>query len=184
MHPKTRRWKLSRREQTELNNRWLSFYAAASERPDAQDNLKKLVVELPPKRHKVKRCDGKPIIASEHQEQSAVIEWWALAHKQYHLPEFALFAIPNGGARDPITGSRLKAEGVRPGVLDLMLACTNGQHAGLFIEMKVGDNKPSPKQADFIEYLDRAGYLPTVHWSADSAIKEIEGYLGLVVPLP
>jgi hypothetical protein len=31
------------------------------------------------------------------------------------------FAIPNGGQRDPVSGSRLKAEGVRPGVPDVFV---------------------------------------------------------------
>lgn len=173
-----RRVQLSRNDQLRANNAAHSFYAAASERPDAQENLKQLITPVPPKRDRIRRpVDGKPAMASEHQEQATVISWWWRVHQKYGLPPFALFAIPNGGARDVITGARLKAEGVRKGVLDLMLAKPTEDHAGLFIEMKIGDNKPSPEQKDFIAYLESVGYKATVHWNAGTAIKEIEAYL-------
>src|SRR5688572_6150019 len=73
-------------------------------------------IVVPPKRDRIRRpSDGKPVGPTEHQEQCAVIQWWGHAHHSYQLPVFALFAIPNGGARDVITGARLKAEGVRRG---------------------------------------------------------------------
>ena len=114
---------------------------------------------------------------SEHQEQVAVIQWWDASCQFYGLPHFALFAVPNGGARDAITGSRLKAEGVRRGALDLVLAKPTAKGAGLFIEMKVGDNRLSDYQKDFVAYLKSAGYDAQAHWSADSAIQAIKDYL-------
>lgn len=106
-----------------------------------------------------------------------MISWWRLQHELYGLPVFALFAVPNGGARDAITGSRLKAEGVRRGALDLILAKPTTKYHGLFIEMKVGDNRPTIDQSAFIDYLDSAGYKTSVHWDAVSAINEIKEYL-------
>lgn len=137
---------------------------------------------LPKKRGVIRRpVDGKPVYRSEHQEQADVIRWWNVAHKQYALPYFALFAVPNGGARDVITGSRLKAEGVRRGALDLILAKPKGGYSGLFIEMKVGNNKPTDEQEQFIDYLANAGYVASVHWTAGSAIAAIEEYLGATI---
>src|SRR5258708_6266486 len=101
-----------------------------------------------PEKPKRERRAPDPNVPSEHQSQTAGISWWALACKGYELPPFALFAIPNGGARDPITGSRLKQEGVRPGILDLMLAVKRGDFGGLFIEMKKLGNQPSPAQKE------------------------------------
>jgi len=132
---------------------------------------------IPPKADRVRQANGKPIKRTEHQEQCAVLSWWSHNFGRWDLPYFALFAIPNGGARDVITGARLKAEGVRRGTPDLMLAARRS-YAGLFIEMKVGDNKPTEEQKSFIAYLNEAGYKACVHWSADDAIKEIEAYLG------
>lgn len=132
-----------------------------------------------PKQREIRRpADGKPVGPSEHQLQSAVIAWWDLACKGYSLPPIALFAIPNGGARDIITGARLKAEGVRRGVVDLFLARPIGAYRGFFIEMKAGDNKPSDKQEEFIAYVKDAGYWTGVYWTSEDAISAIKEYLG------
>ncbi|WP_240655162.1 VRR-NUC domain-containing protein [Rhodovarius crocodyli] len=47
-----------------------------------------------------------------------------------------LYAVPNGGRRDGLTGAILKAEGVRAGVADLVLMLPRGR--SVYIEMKVG----------------------------------------------
>ena len=166
----------SRRDILERNDLSIKFLAAAS----GKECPPGLLNNLPPKRIR-RPSTGRAPRASEHQEQAAVISWWARAHNLYSLPEFALFAVPNGGARDPIAGALLKAEGVRRGVYDLMLAWPVGAQHGLFIEMKVGYKQPSDEQRDFGEHLTRAGYEASVHWDAGSAIQAIQTYLG---PLP
>ena len=116
----------------------------------------------------------------EHQHQVAVIDWWAYACKGYGLPEFALYAVPNGGARHPAVAAKLKAEGVRAGILDLNLdAKSPGDPSamGLRIEMKVKPNRASKEQVAVIDYLRRAGYHVVVAWDADEAIQAITGYL-------
>ena len=137
--------------------------------------------ELPPKACKVRRtADDKPVGRTEHQEQVAVVQWWARACSGYGLPEFSLLAIPNGGARDAITGSLMKSEGVRRGALDLLLAYPTERHAGLWIEMKRPGASPSavsPEQRAFIEYLQSVGYAAGVHYSAESAIAAIKEYI-------
>src|SRR5690348_6632305 len=94
----------------------------------------------------------------EHKEQSALIQWWSLQHKNYRLPEFALFDIPNGSKRNPVTGAILKREGVRKGSVDLMLVEPTKTHHGLFIEMKAGKNKPSDEQREFLGHALTEGY--------------------------
>lgn len=139
--------------------------------------LPQFKTELKPKRERRPRtfADG----PSEHQLQAAVIQWWGRVHHQkYTLPLEALFAIPNGGARDPITGARLKAEGVRPGIPDLMLSVRLGYRAGLFIEMKAGRNDLSDAQSRVSQHLTGQGYTFAAAWSSEEAIKHIEEYLG------
>lgn len=165
---------MTRRELLESSQRSSNFYAAAADKPPMEN---KLLAALPPKREIRRPVDKRPVGPSEHQVQSAVISWWWLQHELYGLPVFALFAVPNGGARDAITGSRLKAEGVRRGALDLILAKPTASYHGLFIEMKVGDNRPTEDQSSFMDYLDRAGYKTCVHWTSESAINEIKEYL-------
>jgi hypothetical protein len=144
-----------------------AFYAGASP---------KGVVPIP-RRTRAPNKPRDPTLATEHQEQTAVIQWWNLSCAKYGLPALALFAIPNGGARDYVTGAMLKAEGVRSGALDLILAKPATPFHGLFIEMKVGDNKPSPNQKEFIAYLQSVGYRAVVCYSAKVAISHIEEYL-------
>jgi hypothetical protein len=51
--------------------------------------------------------------------------------------------VPNGERRDPVTGARLKAMGVRAGVPDLLL-WSYGSH--FQIELKAGQRRPSAAQ--------------------------------------
>lgn len=96
---------------------------------------------------------------TEHELQKACIKVWDYdLHRRYGVPSFALFAIPNGGARNPIVGAKLKAEGVRRGVPDLCLAVPfvpGGDSAyALYMELKVGKNKLTPEQIAYREYLE------------------------------
>ena len=115
---------------------------------------------------------------SEHKHQVALINWWKLSHKKYKLPEYALFAIPNGGARHIAVATKLKAEGVRSGVPDLELRVSrNGFHA-LWIELKYGKNKPSEAQREFMAWQEAEGAKCVVCWDWQDAKSAIENYLG------
>ena len=113
---------------------------------------------------------------SEHDDQAALFEWAAL--NEGRLPELALlFAIPNGGKRDKITAARLKAEGVKPGVLDIFLPVARlGKH-GLWIELKAKGGRVSAEQHRWIDALRREDYCVEVCWSWTDAVAEIETYL-------
>ena len=75
---------------------------------------------------------------TESQIQKACVKWF---DAQYPELYYNLWAVPNGGARNAVTGANLKAEGVRPGVSDLMFFCHGRLHC---IEMK----KPGGRQSD------------------------------------
>lgn len=94
---------------------------------------------------------------SEHAEQCALFEWW-----NYQAPKEIrnlLFAIPNGGARDKVTGARLKAEGVRRGIPDMFLAMPKNGKAGLWIELKRSQGGiVSSEQAAMVSALLMQGY--------------------------
>lgn len=75
---------------------------------------------------------GKPK-NDEHRIQSACVRWFRL---KYPKLKNVLFAVPNGGRRDAITGARLKEEGATSGVSDLILLKSNRFYGGLCIEMK------------------------------------------------
>ena len=97
---------------------------------------------------------------TEHQEQKLFVKWFEL---QY--PKVKIFAIPNGGNRNVITATMLKAEGVRKGVPDLFIP-----EWLLWIEMKrVKGGKLSPEQSNWIDYLNGCGHLALVANGFDEA---------------
>jgi hypothetical protein len=114
------------------------------------------------------------------------------------VPELAYFhAIPNGGNRGDtaksraIEGGRMKAEGVKPGVLDcfwpLVKRKDSHVYCGLYIEMK----KPSVKslrnslaglsddQKIFGEYAASQGYCVRLCYSWLEAAEALEWYYNL-----
>lgn len=106
---------------------------------------------------------------TEREFQAAVFkaaQWEAVTTPQYNL----LFHIPNENSH--------RTPGVKGGVPDLFLAVPKGRYAGLFIELKIGDGKPSQKQLDTIAELRAAGYACHVIWdSVDEVISCIAAYL-------
>lgn len=74
---------------------------------------------------------------TEHANQAALFIWASLPDVRQRFPELRLmYAIPNGGARDPATAGRLKAEGVKSGVPDVCLPVARHGCHGLYIELK------------------------------------------------
>lgn len=123
------------------------------------------------------------VIPLEFQEQIAVIDWWRAFAPTIGQDERLLFAIPNGSflAGDARARSRqtakLKATGMRPGMLDLFLALPTHAFPGMFCEMKRKQGGiTSPEQVVMISLLRRAGYNVIVARGADEAIKAIRAY--------
>jgi hypothetical protein len=118
----------------------------------------------------------------EHGHQVALFMWAALNRPERPDLE-SLFAIPNGGERNIIVASNLKAEGVKDGVPDIFLAVARGPWHGLFIELKrpgsAGKDKGrvKPEQAVWIERLKRNGYGAMVCVGWEEARDTIINYL-------
>ena len=110
----------------------------------------------------------------KHEEsklQQAMVKWF-----RYQYPTKILFAIPNGGQRSIITAKILKGEGVLKGVPDLMIPEPVDFYCGLFVEVKVGYNKPSTEQADMIFKLTQRGYKCEVVYAFDAFEKCVNDY--------
>ena len=114
----------------------------------------------------------------EHTEQVTLMQWWRLACHGFAIPEELLFAIPNGGQRNIVVASKLKAEGVRAGVPDIFLAWPSRRHCGLFIEMKKAKGgRVSENQKSLMEDLNKSGYLAVVCHGWTEAKSVIVKYL-------
>lgn len=115
-------------------------------------------------------------VRNEHAEQVALMAWARL--HEHRMPGLALlFAIPNGGRRDAVTGARLKAEGVRAGVPDLFLPVARRGFHGLFIELKAPGGGASPEQRGWIARLRQAGYSAEVCCGWEAAALTLTHYL-------
>lgn len=109
---------------------------------------------------------------SEHDEQVALFGMLA-----YHPDLWVAFAIPNGGARHIRTAIKLKQEGVKAGVWDIMLPIPKNGYHGMFVEMKFGKNKLTAEQMQFGKAMIEYGYCCKVAYSAQEAYDEIMEYL-------
>lgn len=115
---------------------------------------------------------------TEHAHQAAL---FFQAARHFHLfPELQwMFAIPNGGYRDKITAAKLKAEGVKAGVSDVMLPVPRQGLHGLFIEMKKPgkEKNTSDDQKKFGAFVTEQGYKFVVCSSWVDAWSEIMDYI-------
>lgn len=113
---------------------------------------------------------------NEHDEQVQLMKWreWMTPY----LPMLRwLWACPNGGLRTARTAGRLKAEGVLPGVCDLLLLYPSGGYHGLLIELKAAKGSLQDTQREFLQWHADRGYLAVCckGWKAASAV--IEWYI-------
>lgn len=115
---------------------------------------------------------------SEHDEQAALISWAGWNAGRW--PELSsLYAIPNGGKRDALTGERMRREGVRPGFPDLGLPIPRGSYHGLFLELKTQTGRCSKAQLGWHHQLARHGYLVVVARGWQQAADALQAYLSL-----
>ncbi len=123
---------------------------------------------------------------TEHGHQAAIFCWAASSG----IPELKwLFAVPNGFYGTAAQKGKMKAEGLKAGVPDIWLPVPmrsmddNGvrnNYCGLVIELKVGKNKPTAEQSEWIDYLNDVGYYARACWNWETARDKILTYLGKI----
>jgi len=134
--------------------------------------------------------------ADEHTHQVALFCWAAINQvNDWRLR--LLHAIPNGGERNKIVASRMKAEGTRSGVPDIFLPVPvinesfTANYAGLYIEMKRPSSRYKKKvatdkwdtggvadeQKQWLNDLEAMGYKVVVCYHWYEAANEIKFYL-------
>lgn len=126
-------------------------------------------------RRQFNRTARKPPSDEEHRIQCACVRWFRL---KYPRLAARLFAVPNGGRRDGITGARLKEEGVLAGVTDLILLVPNADYHALLIEMKTPKGRQSESQKAWQwAVAGNDDYLYVVCRSLEEFMKVVEEYL-------
>lgn len=119
-------------------------------------------------------------VPREHFEQVALFIWADSAGARAKHPELEmLFAVPNGGHRHKATAGKLKAEGVRRGVPDLMLDVSRGGFHGFRGELKAEGGAMSIDQRAWRDRYKAHGYYHVVAVGWEAMRDEILGYLEL-----
>lgn len=112
-----------------------------------------------------------------HEEDDIQEEFFKQA--SLFFPELGklLFAVPNGGKRNKLEAVRLKRQGVRSGVADVILLIPKGGFSSLCIEFKTQIGKQSDEQKLFQQQASEVGNKYIVCRSASQAIEELKLYL-------
>lgn len=117
---------------------------------------------------------------SEWAEQREFMSWCAIMAEMGTYPELRLmYSIVNENRGSRIAGSRAKQQGQKAGMPDLCLPVARGEYHALYLELKVGKNKPSKKQKERIALLRSAGNCVKVCYGWDQLREETERYLAL-----
>jgi hypothetical protein len=125
-------------------------------------------------------------VESEEAQQTAYFLWCAI--NKVHSPELEwAFAIPNGGKRDVITAGKLKAQGVKPGVPDVMVPSIQivgtQTFAGLWLELKKRKGGiVSEDQRRWQAYLSNHGYAHRICAGYEAMRDATKQYLGINRP--
>jgi len=118
---------------------------------------------------------------SEHDDQVLFIQW---LKAQGYWDRYGIFAIING---IPLIGTLkqrskiinyMKAEGMRPGVSDLLFAIARGGYHGMFLELKrESGGILSNEQKEFIKIIEAAGYFSAIAAGLEEAVTITETYI-------
>lgn len=120
-----------------------------------------------------------PAIDYEGSEQKALFSWLAIQHP---LAGKLAYHVPNGGHRLKSVAAKLKGQGVKAGVSDLVLPMARGGYFGLYIEFKATpphDAVVSTSQHSFLLAVEQQGYLGIVCRGLNAAIDVINGYMAM-----
>lgn len=119
---------------------------------------------------------AKPMRVSEDELQIACFEWIEVMRGRHPILGYVVH-VPNGGKRPRGAAGRLKAMGVKKGVLDILLALPHNGWTGLAIELKVGTNKPTDEQREWLAVFDAAGYYTAVCYDFDAFQSHVMRFL-------
>ena len=112
------------------------------------------------------RIPPNPLKLSEAQIQRAVFA--ELRLREQECPQLRyIIHVPNEGKRSTIGGKLAKDAGLTPGVLDI-ISIAGPRWA---LELKAGDNIPTPAQSWWMQQLDNDGQMIGLAYSIDEAIE-------------
>ncbi|MCK2042546.1 VRR-NUC domain-containing protein [Chromohalobacter sp. TMW 2.2308] len=139
-----------------------------------------------PRRPRARNANGTPRkkpVDWEGQEQTRLMLWLkgevnrgtavGLAHAN-------TYAVPNGGSRHGLEAAKMKQQGVRSGVSDLVIAVPRGGYHGLYLELKATpprDAELAESQREWLAKMEEAGYCAKLARGIEEAKAVIREYM-------
>jgi len=99
-----------------------------------------------------------------------------IVYLQLQYPQALAIHVPNEGKRTPFERFKFKYLGGLSGVPDIMIFNSNQKFHGLAIELKVGYNKPTANQKQFLQDLTDLGWCAVWINSFEKAQDLIDNY--------
>jgi len=123
----------------------------------------------------MKKSGSLQLHPTENQIQKTYLLWLWLNYPAVHK---VTFSIPNSGKRTWGYAAKLKQEGMKAGIPDLLMCFPVHPYHGLFIEFKSKKGKLTSAQKEMISELKNKGYQVFVCYSVEEAIDITIEYLG------
>ncbi|WP_322528964.1 VRR-NUC domain-containing protein [Salinicola sp. LHM] len=145
-----------------------------------------MALNTKPRRRRALKANGQPRkdpVDWEGQEQARLILWLLGEHHRATAvgPAYEhVYAVPNGGSRHVLEAKKLKRQGVRAGVSDLVIALPRGGYHGLYLEFKATPPRNAQLAASQREWLERmasAGYCAKLALGIEQAQAVIREYM-------
>nr|WP_286009644.1 VRR-NUC domain-containing protein [Salinicola sp. S1-1-2] len=145
-----------------------------------------MALNTKPRKPRARTASGKPRkkpVDWEGQEQTRLMLWLrgefnrgtAVGPAHEHA-----YAVPNGGSRHGLEAAKMKQQGVRSGVSDLVIPIARGGYHGLYLELKA----TPPRDADLAESqrvwlarMEAAGYCAKLALGIEQAQAVIREYM-------
>lgn len=112
-----------------------------------------------------------------HIEESIQEEFFLRLEIRYASIYKLCFHIPNGGHRHIYVATKLKRQGVKPGVGDVFVMIPSYRYHGLFIEFKSPTGVQSLHQKEFEQRCIAMNYEYKIARSADEAMYILQNYI-------
>lgn len=123
-----------------------------------------------------KPARARPMPTESSEQIKTVLKFSMFYPKEAQL----LIAVPNGSYRKPLEAIRLKREGVKVGMTDLMLLMARGGFHGFCLELKRADGGVvSVAQKKMHGLLAEQGYMVKICSGADEAYTALEQYVAM-----
>lgn len=144
-----------------------------------------MTVRFPSKPRRAGTASRKKPTDWEGQEQAILIRWLYGEQQRGTIigPAYDYtYAVPNGGSRHPLEAAKMKKQGVRAGVSDLVIALAHGGYHGLYLEFKATpphDAAVADSQQEWLARVEQAGYCAALARGLDEAKAVIREYMSM-----